>query len=442
MEEIGINENNFGLDRIHIQRLNHIINRYFCDLEENIHKLKNKNSNFDKTVFEIPSYVMVIGEAFKYFIDKPKWLEISYILMEQIKEIIQNGLYGGRISLFSGLADIGLALYIFHKETGYYEKFLNTINQLINKWAEAHIEQYRNSISELKILHYDAIYGLSGVGHYLLLCDNKQSDNLLKILNYLVELSNEHDFYGSKIPNWHIKSENQVREVEKTIFPFGNFNLGLSHGIAGPLVFLSKALVAGYEVKDQRCAINKIVKLYDDFKYENNKGILYWPTQLDFNDYIGCIVKSNYPKRASWCYGNIGISRALYIAATCLEDNDAKAIALQNIERISQLPKEELYLISPILCHGYAGLLSILNITYKETKNESMRKGILNILDILIDCYKEDSMFGYDSMEETDTGEKTIVSENSFLGGTTGVILTLISILKKETNYEKHLLIS
>lgn len=441
MEDIIISENNLELPESCTKRIDNIVNRYFRDLERNVYLIKKADSNYYEDIFNIPSYIMAIGEAFEFFDDRSKWLEISYMLLERIKAYIQEGLYRGRISLFNGLSDVGLALYIFNKNTGYYEKFLQSINQLVDEWTKFYINEYIEKTNELKVFHYDAVYGLSGVGNYLLLFDNKYSNSLKKILNYLLVLSDEHIFNGSKVPNWHIKSENQIRDDEKLLFPSGNLNFGLSHGMAGPLVLLSKALHAGQETEGQLEAIKKIINIYDEFKFRDNKGIFFWPTQLDFDDYTHKVVRTDYSRRASWCYGNIGISRALYMASSYIGDAETKDSALQNIERISLLPKEELYLMSPILCHGYAGLLSILNITYKETKSNAVKLGMMNILEVLLNCYKEESVFGFENVEISVNGEEITVSENSFLEGTTGIVLTLISMLKKETNYENHLLI-
>ncbi|WP_312048283.1 lanthionine synthetase LanC family protein [Anaerotignum sp.] len=110
-----------------------------------------------------------------------------------------------------------------------------------------------------------------------------------------------------------------------------------------------------------------------------------------------------------------------------------------NIKRIS-IVKTELYeLTSPIVCHGYAGTLLILLTAYKYKEDEVLRNKILELVEILLKEYRSDSLFGYQDVETTYVdGQYAVkyIDKNSFLEGTSGIVLVLLSLIKRNTRFE------
>jgi len=262
---------------------------------------------------------------------------------------------------------------------------------------------------------------------------------LKKIIKYFIELSEDKIVNGKKIVKFHVSSQNQFTEDEKIAYPNGNLDFGIAHGMAGPLALMSYAVQNGVVIDGQIDAIKKLIRLYDTHSFYEDQ-ILRWPTILSFDNYWEKDVSVNrYDKKMGWCYGSIGISRVLYIASQCVELESLKY--LDNLKKISQLPINKFNLVSPTLCHGYAGVLSILNLTYKENpKLVEMKKGIDSNLHQILKCYDPSLKYGFRNVEFYETG--LIEDEsNTYLSGTTGIVLTLLSLLQSDSRHEEHLMI-
>ncbi|MSU02285.1 lanthionine synthetase C family protein [Tissierella pigra] len=440
IKQLVIKESCFELNDSQLKKIDKILNRYFDDLLTSVNKSVINP-------LELNEYIMTIAEAFPLFEDKNKWLEISYIIMNDIKRELINPTINKSISLFGGLCDTGFATYLLNKNTGHYGKFLDSINKLIFNYIKQYLDYCNSNFNELTMQHYDIISGLAGMGYYMLLIHKNEQENELlhDVMRYLIKLSGKHLVEKEMIPNWHIKSRNQIRNDEKLKFPKGNFNFGLAHGIAGPMVTLSKAYSQGEILEGHGEAIESFIEEYKNYSITSQDGSIFWPTQLSFEDYIAGVANDELrPRIASWCYGNIGISRSLYVASKNIGDEKMMKFSFENIEKIALMNILDYNLESPILCHGYAGLLSILNLTYKETKNDNIKNGMYKIIDELLSLYVEESRFGFKNKEtlyEDGKIVKRATENNSFMEGTSGIVLSLISIVKDKTDFENHLII-
>ena len=202
-------------------------------------------------------------------------------------------------------------------------------------------------------------------------------------LSYLVGLTQDREVYGYVVPNYHISSKNQLLDIEKDIYMKGNFNLGLSNGIGGILAALSIALMEGIEIAGQRKAIERILEDYKRFHYVDNNGAVYWPGIIKFEDYISGQCKID-GRRAGWCYGSPGIARAMYMAGNAIGDKEAIELSLKAIDGLCNMKEEEWMLISPTICHGYAGLLTAVQAMYKDTGNVKYRECADRIMEIIL----------------------------------------------------------
>lgn len=418
--------------------MNAIINRYFHDLDILI--------NTEKAEFPLAlNYLLAISEAFPYLDCQDHWLDNTYILMSTVKDVLENSEKNLTIGLFGGLCDLGFSSTLLHKKTGVYKKFLNSVNNIIYQ----NIEYFLNYIDSDQHLHnmkasyYDFVGGVAGIGAYLLLCEpcEKRNKNLKEILDFLVKLIlGEHNFSGRSVPNWHIPSQNQFRMDERDFFSKGNLNFGLAHGIAGPMVILSKAFANGIIVDKQLDAINELTNVYLKYGEESENDIYIWSTQLHLENYLAnSIDKNQRSKRQSWCYGAIGISRALLLTSRYISNSDLEMFAYKNIINIAKSPIEDYLLESPIICHGYAGVYSILLRTHIEKPNDVLDKRLNLLITKLIQLYSETSKYGFKDIKYNSV---SLVDDNSFLEGTTGIVLALLSTFIDDSYYDLHLLVN
>lgn len=437
----------------------------FTDLEENLIILEALDKIIDlikdpnhikKIIFEegyknsalsiYPSICMLLGEIKELVSNDIDIEELVYEYMVIIKQMIESG-PRARLSLFGGLSDLGYGINSIYKATGYYKKFINSFNSLIISLVEKELYQITLNANNLRTEYFDTISGITGVTSYLLLYkdDYEVRQCIEKTLNYLVSLTRLREVFGEKVPSYYLASENHYLQEEREYYSKGSFNLGLSHGISGPLSILSIALSEGIEVEGQREAIKSILNDFKEFCYITEEGFVYWPGRISFDDYVN---KNNNKEsnRASWCYGTPGIARAIYLAGQAIEHEESVSLSLKAIDGLCKMSKNEWMLNSPTICHGYAGLLAVMEAMYIDTGNIKYQECINKLRSILLSLYKKDSLFGFMNIDplEKEDGKIEIAEEDNItlLQGSIGVILTLLATIKPiTTNWEKHLLI-
>ncbi|WP_344219913.1 lanthionine synthetase C family protein [Nonomuraea bangladeshensis] len=196
---------------------------------------------------------------------------------------------------------------------------------------------------------YDLFRGLTGIG-VLLLLRAPGSDLLGGILNYLIRLSKPRRIDGQELPGWWVNHDPDPLLPT----PGGHVNVGLAHGIAGPLALLSLATLRGCKMPGQIDAIHALARWFDQWRQSSQDG-LWWPQWLTRNELRTGRTNQTTPGRPSWCYGTAGIARALQLAALAIDDPIRRGIA--EMAMAECLTDQQLCKITgPGLCHGMAGV--------------------------------------------------------------------------------------
>ncbi|MEU8246231.1 lanthionine synthetase C family protein [Nonomuraea sp. NPDC048916] len=194
------------------------------------------------------------------------------------------------------------------------------------------------------LAEFDLIRGLTGLGVLLL---TRAGTSLLteQVLAYLVSLARPVCSDGRELPGWWSQA-GPGHEIAG-----GHGNNGVAHGIAGPLALLSIASRRGIEVAGQADAIGVLARWLNRF------GGFYWITHDQLS--AAETPQASLARRPSWCYGDLGIARALQLAAIALGDSarrqaaeDIAMAALTDPARIGRITDAS-------LCHGWAGLLTV-----------------------------------------------------------------------------------
>lgn len=411
-------------------------------LNEYLNKIETMQDNMK--IDDIIGAVYVYSEIYDNLVEKEKWNNIIKKQFIRIKECIEeDGLLNG-MALFGGLCDVGLAVYHYSKKTGHYLNFWNKINDIILDTTVIIVNECYQKIEDLFIHQYDCIRGLSGILNYLIhveCIDNKEV--IEDVLGYLIKLSENKLINGKIVPGWHIKNENQIHKNEKLKFKNGNFDFGVAHGIAGPLSVMSLACKMGYCIDGQKEAILSIVEEYERLATHFN-NCTFWRGQYSFEDYL----QSNqdtilYKNKMSWCYGSIGILRSLKLAGVALDCQGLVEQEQNNIYQIGRMKFGDYFLNSPIICHGYAGLMALFVIEFKEKDSHILKEKINELAENIVKSYNTNYIFGFKNTETLNQSANVKKIEsfgNEFLYGASGVILSLISLLKADTIWEIHLL--
>lgn len=197
---------------------------------------------------------------------------------------------------------------------------------------------------------YDLFYGLIGIGA-LLLRHHPDSDELAGILRYVVMLATRpHKEDGGELPGWWVAHDPD--EILPT--PGGHANLGMAHGAAGLLSFLALATLRGRVVDGQCAAIAVLTEWFDRWRQDGPDG-LWWPQWITREELRMGRSAHTHPGRASWCYGTVGIARALQLAALATGDSRRHHAAEDVL--VASLADTQLDRITePGLCHGIAGV--------------------------------------------------------------------------------------
>lgn len=338
------------------------------------------------------------------------------------------------ISLFGGITGIAFSINSLSMIDSSYEKILNQIDSLIlNIIGNMEFDQSL----PLRAQDYDTMMGLSGIGRYLLMRSElvENSDEYReKILKILVHFKNIHNNpHPGKLP-WWISNKQQFIEEDRKIYLEGNYNLGLAHGVLGPFSLMSLAYLKEVRISGHKELLISMKNYILNFKTINKNGFPVFPDRVDAgklenfrNQDIDKFCKNG------WCYGNPGVANTLFLMGKALGDNEVTSIAKSVIDGIISEKNDDL--TSPILCHGKAGLVSILLSIYdnKFYVCSKLNDYIKEITLEICNSYSDDSKYGFYDIEKSN---KTLYKfcKHGLLEGTSGILLALINCLGHYNN--------
>lgn len=228
---------------------------------------------------------------------------------------------------------------------------------------------------------YDLINGLTGIGTYLLHHRHNQ-DLLHEVLAYLVRLTEPLDHGGEELPGWWTDKPYDDRPGHNLTGGYGD--LGVAHGIAGPLALLATAMLTGITVPGQTEAISTICRWFDRWRVDTD-GPAWWPGRVTRAEFRTEQLAQTGPQRPSWCYGTPGQARALQLAAIALDEPRRQRQAEETLADCVTDPHQLNQIVDSTLCHGWAGLALATWRTAAEAGPDSDLAGLVPDLRALLD---------------------------------------------------------
>jgi hypothetical protein len=377
-----------------------------------------------------PSLLLLFSTLRQHgFVDESKEDTIHrYVL--KIKEALEdNGC--DNFSLFTGVSGICFALQQASCEGTRYQRMLNGLHDYLLKNIEkVFLEPIRcnidHNLPSFAYL-YDPIQGICGIGRYLL--ENLSIPHFYEvtqnIVQVLVKLSLPLKINRKNIPGWYSPPNDPFNANNESLSPKGHFNLGLAHGITGILAFLAISFARGIQVKGQEEAMRRMINWIREKSFSENNTI-HWPCNVSWEEEIEKKSSTNLSSRDAWCYGVPGIARTLFLAGKVLKDNELKSFASRAFRGVFCRSQNEWGLPGPMLCHGIAGLLLITREMAKEQECEDLTCKVQELEQILFTFYNPDFLFGFKEIEPCKNGGTAQINKAGFLGGATGVLLTLL----------------
>jgi len=238
-----------------------------------------------------------------------------------------------------------------------YASALDTLDRHISTLTRARLDRAHRRIDrgQLPALReFDLISGLTGIAVYLL-HRHGGGELLCEVLAYLVRLTESLKHAdGDVLPGWWCADGPGTPSSRR--WPGGHGNLGLAHGIAGPLALLSTAMRRGVTVAGQAEAIGWICAWLDQWRCGTGARA-WWPAMISLTEWRTGTVRQPGPPRPSWCYGTPGLARAQQIAAIALADPQRQRRAEHALAGCVTDERQLAQLRDASLCHGWAGLL-------------------------------------------------------------------------------------
>lgn len=357
-------------------------------------------------------------------------LERNDTYMDSLIEVLLNKLKEQTFydaSLFGGLSGIGMALISLKRSD------LNSVIHQINNLLYQLLDQFIDECKEaqyigIRSIEFDWMYGFSGILNYLCfivdsgLQDQFTIDYVKKIQNFLInKLSSDIKTNNTYIYPWYISRENQMTESDKKSFPFGNYNPSLSHGVAGFLQSLVKS-----EAVSPSDKLNRLEKRLYNFLIQNCTNISsypQWASMIPIDDKFKVSKSTAFTRYDSWCYGTPGILSALSEYATRKKKRNLNDFCNKNFDFLNKDINNIVGLTSPIICHGYSGLLMIL----KKHEEQNQEFGPVNpdIEKKILAYYESNLEIGFFDKRYSNSSYLKI-PDIGILNGTSGILLSLI----------------
>ncbi|MGW0538577.1 lanthionine synthetase C family protein [Streptomyces sp. NPDC003032] len=291
--------------------------------------------------------------------------------------------------LFRGVPAVAFAAAAAAAEPADYARLLHRLDEHVHARLRDLVQQERTRTGlrrpGVPMAAYDVISGLAGLGRYLLL--RGHHDQLADALTALIDLTRPVTVNGRRLPGWWVPHSPLFGQ--DAACPHGHLNLGLAHGIPGPLALLALAWDAGLRLPGHDDAVHHIATWLLAHA-DRNEGALAWPAVLtvDENSHI----HAAGPARSHWCYGTPGVARALYLAGTALDHSAWRHTAVTALQHALTQPRPHPQPPDGLgLCHGLAGLLHTTTRLAHDSQDRLLARHLPALADDLLAAFSHPS---------------------------------------------------
>ena len=289
-----------------------------------------------------------------------------------------------------------------------YRLAANTLDAHVERLARRRLEAAARRVTRgtaATFAEYDLFYGLTGIG-VALLHRLPVSDTLAEVLRYVIGLTQPRREDGEELPGWWVGHDPDP--ILPT--PGGHVNAGMAHGAAGLLALLALATRRNLVVDGQAEAIDSLTAWFDRWRQDSPDGP-WWPQWLTRADLRSGRPSQPGPGRPSWCYGAVGVARALQLAAIATNDSTQRQDAEDAMAAC--LSDRQLHRITEAgLCHGMAGVYQTAYRAAHDADTPAIRQRLPMLADALA--------------KRAATSQHTATA--GFLTGSAGVDLTLETV--------------
>ncbi|MBO0796326.1 MAG: lanthionine synthetase C family protein [Ktedonobacteraceae bacterium] len=265
----------------------------------------------------------------------------------------QNALISPALS--GGTSGIAFVIQQFSQQGQRYQRTLAHLHQSLAEQISKRAYHQKPLEAGNAEIDFGVITGASGILSYLVSIPSPEpfvQQMLYTLLQYLYALTEPEQPPGQE--RWFCPPS-LLSERDRLRYPYGCFNCG----IAGPLAALSLASLTGYDHPGLRESLVSTSTWLIHHHLSDKWGIT-WPTVIPYESASSPDQWHALPaSRTAWCYGALGIARALWFAGRAINDPHLMDVALTALKAVLHRPFSARHIDAPTLCHGHAGLLQI-----------------------------------------------------------------------------------
>ncbi|GHG83399.1 lanthionine synthetase LanC family protein [Streptomyces griseocarneus] len=331
------------------------------------------------------------------------------------------------------VGDLLLPATLQARQHGGYARLLERAATAHAAYAEARAERlmgrWRERGPGLAYGDYDAITGLAAQGRALLTAaghgDDAAARALSRVLEALVAWTRTVRADGRDVPGWWCSPERYQVPRDRREFPRGDFNVGLAHGICGPLALLSLARLSGRRVAGSADAVRRAADWVLDVRGADEWGPL-WPGRVAFDEEARRSYGDGAARsRPGWCYGGAGVARTLQLAGWALGDRALADAGVAAMAAALRRPLPGPVHADPGFCHGRAGLLHVAVRMASSSGRPELWEGADRLARGLVADFDEGAAFGFRQVLPDGPGPG--IDNPGLLDGAAGVALALAS---------------
>ncbi len=296
-----------------------------------------------------------------------------------------------------------------------------TLRHRLAKVLDAEYERMESGVPGADREHFDVISGVTGLGRYFL-AEPSDPEAVQDVLRYLVALTEPVRAGAGPLPGWFSPPWPAALDPRRREWVL---DLGLAHGIAGPLALLSLCWTRGLRVPGHDTAIRRIARWLMSWRQEGPVAGPGWPGTVSADQELAATRPALGPGRASWCYGAPGIARALQLAGVALGEEAWVHTAAQAMRAVFARPDGLRGLDEPGLCHGLAGLARITGRIADELDDGWLSARADEIAERLCARFDPGTAFGFPTAPVLPLRPEPLDAP-TFLEGAAGVALVLL----------------
>ncbi|UMR29232.1 lanthionine synthetase C family protein [Massilia sp. MB5] len=250
---------------------------------------------------------------------------------------------------------------------------------------------------------YELISGLLGIGAYALTAMRQSCGR--QIAERVVQLLLSRSSIDGNWQWWYTLPADGTPSLLLR-HPKGYCDLGLAHGNAGVMAFLSQTLQHGILAEESAAALTRLVPW---MLAQRN-------TAAQMTSFPFLAEDAEQTSRCAWCYGDLGIAWALRMAGLAMERHEWSALSQEIARRLITLPPPMLGISDYALCHGWAGTGHILRCLADDFNDEDLRTSARHALHTSL-IWQEQQL----QLRDEDSASL------GFLEGAPGIALALLS---------------